>query len=166
MTLCGLGNRELIAQCATPPPRPHRPDRAAAEDPRTPHAVAVKAAGPNGVGWSRSTARSLIERLPSASSIDGHPAAGPCVVVVTGRYPRTDVPAPGLDTTASVPPRAPMRSAIPSSPVPPCGAVGSKPAPSSVTENAGPPSRTSSATTAAAVGACLAVFCSASRQVK
>jgi len=35
---------------------------------RTRHAVAVEATGPNNVGWSRSTARSLIERAPSASS--------------------------------------------------------------------------------------------------
>ena len=53
--------------------------------------------------------------------------------VATGILPETLVPAPGEEITASSPPSADSRSAIPCSPVPWSRASGSKPMPSSAT---------------------------------
>jgi hypothetical protein len=78
----------------------------------------------------------------------------------------TRVPRPGLETTTSVPPTAASRSRMLVNPRPPVIDVESKPAPSSRTSTRSAPLSDSSITEAVAPCACLAAFCSASRQQK
>ena len=89
------------------------------------------------------------------------------VAGVSGMAPLMRVPCPGAVSTRKVPPSAASRSRMLRSPVPVGTDPGSNPAPSSTTSNATSRRLVAIVTCApVAVGACLNVFCRASRQQK
>src|SRR5664280_1659572 len=85
---------------------------------------------------------------------------------VSGIEPRTVDPEPGVDSHRTEPPMAPRRSLMFMNPCPAWATSGSNPGPSSLTAKRRPPSSSHTRSCTWASGACLAAFCSASRQQK